>query len=167
MQRSPFLRLFFLSMIALLSGCSETTSSGVPVGPVWVTLAYLVLYYGFLTKLMFVKIRLSKEYKERGEKFDRYFGQDREMLAADRTQLNMLEHMPVFLILLWLHGIIGEASEATFAGALYVGMRAMYPLLLGSRLGRGLPMKLFFVTFGAYAVCLFMAVRIAMALLGT
>ncbi|MFT6233578.1 MAG: hypothetical protein ACJAZO_004099, partial [Myxococcota bacterium] len=45
------------------------------------------------------KSRLVAGYQSRGEKFDRYFGQDREMLASDRTQLNMLEHMPVFLAL--------------------------------------------------------------------
>lgn len=154
-------------MIVLLPGCSTTTSGGVPVGPAWVTLAYVALYYGFLMHLMVVKIRLAKAYKERGEKFDRYFGQDREMLAADRIQLNMLEHMPIFLVLLWLHGVVGDPAEATIAGAIYVGLRAIYPLMLGGRLGRGLPTKLLFVTFGGYAALAFMVVRIAMAIAGT
>ncbi|MDP1775992.1 MAG: hypothetical protein Q8K94_05165, partial [Moraxellaceae bacterium] len=57
-------------------------------GPILVTLAYLLVYYGLAVNAARTKIRLTREYAKRGEKFDRYFGQDREMLAADRFQLN-------------------------------------------------------------------------------
>ncbi|MEM6927076.1 MAG: hypothetical protein AAF602_09120, partial [Myxococcota bacterium] len=56
-------------------------------GPLVVTIAYLVLYYVAFLRINRTKSRLRRAYGERGEAFDRYFGQDREMLAADRAQL--------------------------------------------------------------------------------
>ena len=153
-----------LPLLLLLAGCSATTTAGVPVGPGWVTLAYVALYYAFQIHILRTKARLSKAYLERGERFDRYFGEDREMLAADRVQLNMLEHMPAFLVLLWLHAVAGSAAEATWAGAAYVLLRLAYPFVLGGRLGRGVPKRLLFVTFAGYGVLLYHAVRIGMAL---
>jgi hypothetical protein len=58
-----------------------------------------LVYDWFQIRALRTKSRLVAGYQSRGEKFDRYFGQDREMLASDRTQLNRLEHMPVFLAL--------------------------------------------------------------------
>jgi len=136
-----------------------------PTGPAWVTLAYVLVYYGTMTNVLRVKSRVFREHKERGETFDRYFGQDRTMLAADRVQLNMLEHMGPFLVLLWLHALVGSAAEATVAGGLYVALRVAYPMVLGGRMGRGVPPRILFVTVGGYAVVAFQAVRIAMALL--
>ncbi len=106
-------------------------------GPLVVTLLYVALYYWFQTRLIFLKARLTREYKERGEKFDRYFGADREMLAGDRVQLNTLEHMPVFLVLLWLHAAFVDPTSATGAGVLYLVARVAYPFAMGSRMGRG------------------------------
>lgn len=134
-------------------------------GPAWVTLACVLVYYGFMVGVARTKTRLMGVYKERGEKFDRYFGEDREMLAADRTQLNMLEHMPVFLVLLWMHAVFGSPTEATWAGAVYVASRAAYPFVLGNRLGRGIPTRILLVTVTGYLVILFFVVRIVMALL--
>lgn len=105
-------------------------------GPVLVTLAYLAVYYGSMLNIVRVKVRLNRAYRERGEKFDRYFGQDRELLAADRIQLNMLEHMPLFLVLLWLNAVFVGTSFATAAGAAYTAARALYPFMMGSRVGR-------------------------------
>ena len=120
------------------------------------------LYYAFQIHILRTKARLSKAYLERGERFDRYFGEDREMLAADRVQLNMLEHMPAFLVLLWLHAVAGSAvirPEHT-----QTTDRLAYPFVLGGRLGRGVPKRLLFVTFAGYGVLLYHAVRIGMAL---
>ena len=72
------------------------------VGPLLVTVAYVVIYYLLVANQLRVKRRLKREYQARGEKFDRYFNTDRELLAADRYVGNMLEHMPPFLALLWL-----------------------------------------------------------------
>jgi uncharacterized membrane protein YecN with MAPEG domain len=137
---------------------------GIIAGPAWVTLAYVGVYYAFMSNLLRVKLRLHGQYKERGEKFDRYFGQDREMLAADRIQLNMLEHMPIFLVLLWLHAFVVSSPEATLLGGIYTGSRALYPLLLGTRLGRNIPLRILLVTFTGYIVLALFAVRIASSL---
>ncbi len=158
--------LLFLPLFLSLPGCALTTDAGIPIGPAWVTLAYVGLYYLFMTNVLRTKVRVGREYQQRGEVFDRYHSRDREMLAADRIQLNMLEHMPAFLILLWLHAVIVDINEATIAGGIYVAFRAAYPFVLGKRLGRAVPKRLLFVTFGGYAVLAFQAIRIAMRLLG-
>lgn len=129
--------------------------AGPYAGPIGVTLSYLGLYYGFQLYIMRVKGRLSKAYAARGEKFDRYFGQDREMLAADRMQLNTLEHMPPFLALLWLHAVFVDAQSTTVAGAVYVGARLVYPFLIGSRLGRGIKARVLLATGTGYAVLIY------------
>jgi uncharacterized membrane protein YecN with MAPEG domain len=133
-------------------------------GPAWVTLAYVGVYYAFMSNLLRVKLRLHGQYKERGEKFDRYFGQDREMLAADRIQLNMLEHMPIFLVLLWLHAFMVSSAEATLLGGIYTGTRALYPLLIGHRMGRNIPLRILSVTFTGYIILTIFAVRIAISI---
>jgi uncharacterized membrane protein YecN with MAPEG domain len=135
-----------------------------PPGPTWITLAYVALYYALQVQVLRVKGRLRRAYADRGEKFDRYFGQDREMLAADRVQLNTLEHMPVFLALLWLAAYSVGAQEATIAGAIYLATRIAYPFVLGGRLGRGVPNRIMGVTFTGYGVLAWLAVRIGMSL---
>lgn len=135
-------------------------------GPGFVTLAYLTLYYGAMIHILRVKLRLSAAYAARGDKFDRYFGNDREMLAADRIQLNTLEHMPAFLALLWMDALFVSAVEATVLGAVYVGTRALYPFLIGRRLGRGIPARIFIATATGYVILGAMGVRCAMAFFG-
>ena len=126
-------------------------------GPIGVTLAYLLVYYGFITFVVLpTKTRLVKEYADRGEKFDRYFGQDRQMLAADRVQLNMLEHMAPFLVLLWLHAAFTSVLSATIAGAVYVVSRGLYPVLMGGRLGRGVRGSILASTVPGYLVLLYL-----------
>ncbi len=107
------------------------------IGPVIVTALYIGVYYAFQILVLRVKNRLGAEYAARGEKFDRYHGGDREMLAADRAQLNMLEHMPPFLALLWLHAVFVSPLGATIAGGIYTASRAIYPIAMGPRVGRG------------------------------
>lgn len=125
---------------------------GRQAGPILVTIAYVALYYAFQIHQLRVKTRLSREHEARGEKFDRYFGQDREMLAADRIQLNTLEHMPPFLVLLWLNAVFVGPLSATVAGGLYVAARAGYPLVLGRRLGRGIRAQVLLSTGVGYGV---------------
>ncbi len=119
-------------------------------GPIVVTLLYVTLYYAFQIHIMRVKGRLVSEYKARGEKFDRYFGQDRHMLAADRIQLNMLEHMPVFLVLLWMSAVFVDPMFATVVGGIYTAARALYPFLMGDRLGRGIRPRILIATVTGY-----------------
>ena len=132
-------------------------------GPVWVTIAYLLLYYAFIGNVARVKVLLIAEAKRNGTKFDRYFGRYPRLLAADRIQLNTLEQMPVFLAALWLHAFVVGPDSATFAGALYVVLRGLYPLLLGLRLGRNMPLRLLLATFPAYGVIGYLLVRAGFA----
>lgn len=135
-------------------------------GPLIVTLAYVGLYYGFMVNILRVKKTLGKAYADRGEKFDRYFGQDREMLAADRLQLNTLEHMPPFLALLWLNAVFVSSFAATAAGAAYVVARIYYPFVLGKRLGRGVRSSIMLSTGVGYAVIAFYCGALIWALAG-
>ena len=120
-------------------------------GPIIVTLTYCLVYYGFLLNIMRTRISCHKKYNREGKKFDRYFGQDRNMFAADRIQLNMLEQMPVFLILLWLQAIFVSVETATLLGV-YTGSRAAYPFLMGNKIGRDIPMKILISTMIGYVV---------------
>lgn len=133
-------------------------------GPVIVTLLYIFVYYGTQINILRVKTALEREAKARGEKFDRYFGQDRTLLAADRMQLNMLEHMPPFLALLWLNAVFVGPMGATVAGGIYVASRASYPLLMGGRLGRGIPARILVATVPGYGVLLYLAGALVVAL---
>jgi len=129
-------------------------------GPLLITAAYVVVYYLLIANQLRVKRRLKREHQARGEKFDRYFNTDREMLAADRYVGNMLEHMPPFLALLWLNAIFVGARSATLGGAVYLGCRIAYPFLMGGRLGRGVPTRILFATFVGYAVLAYFVVRL-------
>jgi hypothetical protein len=138
-------------------------SAQVFAGPLLVTVAYVLVYYLMITNQLFVRTRLRREYRARGESFDRYFGADREMLAADRYAGNMLEHMPPFLILLWLNAIFVGPRGAALAGAAYVGARLAYPLIMGRRLGKGVPNRMLFATVIGYGVLAYFAARLVIA----
>ncbi len=134
-------------------------------GPIAVTLAYLLLYYVFQGHQARVKFRLASEYRARGEKFDRYFNQDRQMLAADRVVLNTVEHMGPFLALLWMIAVFVDPLRATIGGAIYVLARVAYPFVLGARLGRSIPARILGSTFVGYLVLLWFIVELALGLL--
>jgi hypothetical protein len=129
-------------------------------GPLLVTVAYVVVYYLMICIQVWVKTRLGREYRARGEKFDRYFGDDREMLAADRYVGNMLEHMPPFLILLWLNAMFVGPRGTSFAGGAYILSRLLYPLAMGRRLGRAVPNRIMFATVIGYLVLTYFVVRL-------
>jgi hypothetical protein len=133
-------------------------------GPLLVTVSYCAVYYALHGYGLRTKKRLGREYSARGERFDRYFGQDRTMLAADRYVLNMLEHMPPFLILLWLHAVFVSPSGATLAGSAYLLTRIAYPFLMGPRLER-FPARVLLATLSGYAVQLYLGVTLVWAAL--
>ncbi|MEO0812966.1 MAG: MAPEG family protein [Myxococcota bacterium] len=133
-------------------------------GPIAVSLAYVVLYYVLQGMQLRVKSRLEREYRERGEKFDRYFNQDREMLAADRVVLNTVEHMGPFLLLLWLMAVFVDPFRATVGGTVYVLGRATYPFVLGRRLGRNIPLRIVSSTFPGYGVLIWFIVELLVVL---
>lgn len=128
-----------------------------------VTVVYLTVYYALQMHLLRTKLRLKSEYRDRGEEFDRYLSQDRRLLAADRCLLNMLEHMPPFLCLLWLHVVFVSPLSATVAGSLYVVTRAAYPFVLGPSMGTGLPGRLLVATYSSYGVLVYLAAALCVA----
>jgi hypothetical protein len=136
-------------------------------GPLLVTAAYVVVYYLMITNQLRVRLRLRRAYRARGESFDRYFGGDREMLAADRYVGNMLEHMPAFLCLLWLNAIFVGPRGATVAGGAYLLSRIIYPFIMGRQLGRGVPNRILFATVIGYAVISYLAGRLVVAALAS
>ncbi len=133
-------------------------------GPVVVTLAYTAVYYGTMLNVVRVKYGLARAARARGETFDRYLGGDREMLAADRIQLNMLEHMPLFLALLWLNAVFVDVTWATAVGGVYTATRALYPLLHGRTVGRMTRQLVFVATGPSYLALLALAVALGRAL---
>jgi hypothetical protein len=135
-------------------------SSRTYAGPLLVTVAYVVWYYLMITNQLRVRTRLKRAYRARGEKFDRYFGEDREMLAADRYVGNTLEHMPTFLLLLWLNAVFVDPLSAATAGAVYLGSRILYPFMMGQRLGAGIPSRILFATVAGYGVVAYFVVRL-------
>ncbi len=119
---------------------------------IWVTLIYIGLYYAFMINGMLAKLRVAKRCKESGEPFLRYTQHYPEILAADRVQLNTLEHMPPFLVLMWLQAFMVSTYSATILGAIYVFIRATYPFFMGKAIHRSFPKRIFINTFSGYAV---------------
>ncbi len=122
-------------------------------GPVLVTVVYLLHWYSLLFGLQTrTKYRLKAEYAKDGKDFDRYFGQDEEMLAADRAVANTHEQMVPFLVALWLYAIFVSPYYATWLGAAYVVLRGFYPFLLGKRVSKMQSKRVAFVTIPCYGI---------------
>ncbi len=86
------------------------------------------------------------------------------MLAADRAQLDTLEHVPPFLALLWLHAAFVGPGSATAAGAVYLATRIAHPILVGARLGRGVKLGILYATVPGYVVLAYLLVGLVYAL---
>jgi len=130
-----------------------TIDSGDFVGPVAVTVAYFALWYSLLFgKQSRTKYRLLAKYKEEGKEFDRYTSNDPEMLAADRIVGNTHEQMVPFMVSMWLFAIFVSPFQATVLGGIYVVLRGIYPLLIGSHLSKAQPKRVFFVTGPCYLI---------------
>ena len=131
-------------------------------GPVLVTVAYFALwYYLLLGSQRGTKYRLAEEYAALGEVFDRYFGQDGRMLAVDRAVANTLEQMVPFLVALWLHAALVSPPHATVLGAVYVALRAVYPLLLGKSLSKTQSKRVFLATGPCYLIVFYLLGSVA------
>jgi hypothetical protein len=136
-------------------------------GPLVVTLAYFVLWYALLFGLQTrTKYRLKARYEREGKLFDRYHGQDPEMLAADRAVANTHEQMVPFLASLWLFSVFASPTYATWLGAIYVGLRAIYPILLGRQVSKVQSKRVALVTFPCYGIVFTMLGGAAWAALG-
>lgn len=135
-------------------------------GPVVVTALYFGLWYYLLLSLQRgTKYALQAEYAARGEVFDRYFGQDGRMLAADRAVANTHEQMVPFLVSMWLHAVFVSVSHATILGLGYVLLRAIYPTLLGRSVTKTQSKRVFFVTGPCYGIVFYLLGRTVHAVL--
>ena len=126
-------------------------------GPIAVTAIYFLFWYYLLFGLQRgTKYRLRREYETKGKVFDRYFGQDEEMLAADRAVINTQEQMMPFIVALWLHAVFVSTLVATICGLVYIFCRAFYPYLLGKRLSKMQSKRVYFVTMPAYLIIFYL-----------
>ena len=132
---------------------------------IWVTLAYIGVYYAIITNGLFVKMKLVRQCKADGKRFLRYSNEYPELLAADRHQLNTLEQMPPFLVLLWLQAFVISVKSAMVLGWIYVVLRATYPFFVGRRLRSGIKPRVFINTWAGYTVLTIFATWQAAALL--
>lgn len=89
---------------------------------------------------------------------------------GDRTFLNMMEHAPTFLPVLWTFAFFVSAAEAAKLGAIYLALRICYPIIWAVVGGaKGAPMmphtwflfgkglNLFYCTFPQYGIVFYMA----------
>lgn len=122
-------------------------------GPIVATALYFCLWYGLLLGLQRgTKYALRDEYAARGEEFDRYFGQDGRMLAADRAVINTHEQMVPFLASMWMHAVFVSPNHAAWLGVVYTILRAIYPALLGRNLSKTQSKRVFLATGPSYAI---------------
>ena len=133
-----------------------------------ITMWYLFVFLVSLVYQTVVKGKLimqaKKEKKEKDSKtsFNRYT--DERMIVADRVLGNYLEFMPVFLTLFWVN--VAITGESVWVGWIYVAARLFYPLLAAfGGIRKSGPHPLIFIsTFPAYAVLVFYAYKISVAL---
>ena len=92
--------------------------------------ALMTWYWMLLGCQSRTKHRLKNKYAEKGEVFDRYFGNDPEMLSVDRIVANTQEQMMPFLCALWLHAIFVSPSKAGKLGFCWVALRILYSFLM-------------------------------------
>lgn len=136
-------------------------------GLVIVTCIYFLFwYYLLLGWQRGTKARLAKDYAARGEVFDRYFGQDPEMLAADRVVVNTQEQMAPFLVTFWMFGILVSPFYAVLLGGAYIALRAAYPFLLGRRVSKINTKRVSMVTMPCYLIVLTFLIGSLLAALG-
>jgi uncharacterized membrane protein YecN with MAPEG domain len=128
--------------------------------PVAVIVSYFAVYYALMVNQLRLRVLLVREAAARGEKFDRYRTDDPRMRAADRYVGNMLEHMPPFLVLFAANVMFTGAIMASIAGGIYVLCRIAYPLAMGARLGRSVPLRILAATAPSYLVLLYFAVML-------
>lgn len=136
---------------------NEIINSHNLAGPIIVTIIYFFVWYYFLFVVQSkTKFGLIAKYKKAGKVFDRYFGQDKEMLAADRLIINTQEQMMPFLFSFWLYALFVSPITATWLGGAYIVLRIGYSFLLGKKISNTQPKKVYFVTFPGYFIIFFM-----------
>ena len=88
---------------------------------------------------------------------------------GDRSFLNTMEQLPLFLAAMWTHAVFVSASVATTLGTIYVCLRACYPVVWAVWGGaNGVPkapytyvlfgekMSIYYITYPAYGCVMYM-----------
>jgi len=104
-----------------------------------VTIGYLASYYLTIIPIVVAKMKAfptalaktrqnhpDKNVTQRDVEWDRALRSDPLMVAAERTQLNMLEQMPPFLVCFWLYSVFIDPSHGASLAILYTVLRYMY-----------------------------------------
>lgn len=109
---------------------------------IYVTVAYIGLYYGFLYLQSLGKMYLyrqkkrqfaldKKDDKEKAPSYGQFkYGQttDKLCILLDRTAGNTMEQAIPFLVSLWLNAAFVGSSNAAYFGTIYIIFRAIYPI---------------------------------------
>ena len=77
---------------------------------------------------------------------------------ADRAVQNTHEQMVPFLVSMWTYALVVSPNAAAGLGGVYVVLRAVYPVLLGSRIEQVQPRRVAFVTLPCYSLIAWMLV---------
>jgi hypothetical protein len=101
-----------------------------------VTFAYLSVFTLLIFVQTYAKALAMKAARKRKEtdasfRFNRYQSDDPFLLQCDRAVGNFLEWAPSFLGFFWMHVLI-LGDSAVLPGYVYVGARALYPVLAAS-----------------------------------
>lgn len=121
--------------------------------PILATATALLTWYIMLLGCQSrIKRKLNAEYEEKGEVFDRYFGQDPRMLAVDRIVANTHEQIIPFLCAMWIHATFVSPTVAGILGFIWVALRIIYTLLMPKALENINPKRLFASTLPQYLI---------------
>ncbi len=71
--------------------------------------------------------------------------------------------MVPFLTTLWLHAAFLSPDRATVLGGIYVLLRALYPVLLGRRVSKRQPKRVFAVTGPCYLIIAWLGGQVLVA----
>lgn len=132
---------------------------------VYVTGAYIVLFYVFIICQVISHKRIYFAKRARGERFERYYNvQDRPVLGWDRIIGNYLEQAMPFLTTFWINVGLAAVGATNYrniavAGWVYVVFRALYPLcwFAGGGGRGGTRNKIVIATLAMYVVIVYLS----------
>lgn len=116
------------------------------------TFALLTWYCMLLGCQSRIKNKLKNEYEQKGQEFDRYFGQDPRMLSIDRIVANTHEQIIPFLCALWIHSVFVSPTVAGILGFVWVALRIVYGFLMPRSLEKINPKRVFAATLPQYLI---------------
>merc|ERR1712113_1161508 len=92
------------------------------------TVAYFLMWYGFLCHQMIMRGSASQRAESKGINLTRFDYRFADWEMADRTLLNAQEQMVPFLLPMWLYAVFCNPHAAGVLGYIYVLFRFLYPI---------------------------------------